>query len=426
MSNSTYHQLRRRSAPGWAVGGHRVLAPLLVAAGLLILSPGRAAEDLLRQGNTLLQERRWQEAERFFQEAVGRDPSSGDARHGLGSARAALGHQALREGNWIEARRKTEEAIQVYPDDPAFHLLLAMILYRQGDYSYSRFSVRRALALDPEEPQALELLGDLLYQEGYLDLAVPEWERALTRSPSPDRLRAKMEKARAERAVEDSYHRNLSRHFIIQYDGPVSAWVGQVVLDHLEEAFDDLRRELGTAPQGDITVILYGHQVFHRVTGSPFWVGGRFDGKIRVPVGGIATKEEAQGLVPILRHELSHAFSRSMVPRGLPLWLEEGMAEYFEGVTADMAAGVARGRAQGFPGLEALNHLLRDPGGDIGQAYAAAGVAFWTLVERHGWHRIRRILERMGEGAGFPEALVKETGVDLEEFQEAWRSRMRQ
>jgi len=78
-------------------------------------------------------------------------------------------------------------------------------------------------------------------------------------------------------------------------------------------------------------VLLYAKTAFKTVTQAPEWAGGLYDGKIRIPVGGLTTAEEAVGLQSVLVHEMTHAFLFRMAPVGLPLWFNEGLATAFQG-----------------------------------------------------------------------------------------------
>ena len=61
----------------------------------------------------------------------------------------------------------------------------------------------------------------------------------------------------------------------------------------------------------------------------PAWSAGAFDGKIRVPVQGVS--QNIDQFDQILVHELTHAMIYAVAPRGVPAWLHEGLAGYFEG-----------------------------------------------------------------------------------------------
>ena len=53
-------------------------------------------------------------------------------------------------------------------------------------------------------------------------------------------------------------------------------------------------RGLSYYPDHEIQVILYSGQQFQEVTDAPGWSGGIYDGKIRIPIGGI--EQETPGL----------------------------------------------------------------------------------------------------------------------------------
>ena len=48
-----------------------------------------------------------------------------------------------------------------------------------------------------------------------------------------------------------------------------------------------------------------------------------------IPAAGAA--QSPQLFERVLVHELTHAMIASLAPRGIPAWLHEGLAQYFEG-----------------------------------------------------------------------------------------------
>ena len=79
--------------------------------------------------------------------------------------------------------------------------------------------------------------------------------------------------------------------------------------------------------------------------------GGLYDGRIRVPAAGAA--QSPQLFERVLAHELTHAMIANLAPRGIPAWLHEGLAQYFEG---DDPA-VARRRLKAVGLVIPLRHL---------------------------------------------------------------------
>jgi len=360
-----------------------------------------------------------------FEEAVALDPGFEAARRNLAVALARLGEEKMRAGNFDDARSHLERAVALAPKEATLHLLLGVLHTRRGDFFAARLSIDRALELAPETAAAREVSGDLYYQDGAIERARAEWERALAAAGAQTQsLRAKLDRAGREASATGGFGRDVSRHFTIEYDGPVPREVARTALRLLEQAYDRLWREFGRSPQQDIPVILYSRGLFEEITRSPAWVGGTFDGKIRVPVGGLRTETDAQRLAPILSHELTHAFVRANVPGRLPLWFEEGIAEYLEGTPPEAGWRARRAAAGGFTSLDAVSVALTS-GSNVAAAYAAAGLAIEEMVRLDGFWLPSRTLEAMGAGRTFPESFRKASGMELAEFEERWRRALR-
>jgi tetratricopeptide (TPR) repeat protein len=382
------------------------------------------ASESYRSGVDLFRDGHFEEAAAKFEDALREDPSSSEPLRSLAHTLAALGQQKFRKGDLESAADYFEEAVDKWPEEEAFHFLLAVTYFRSGDYYGARRAAEEALDLEENHFGSRELLGDIYYQDGYLNRAIPEWEAALEAgAPRASQLREKIARAEKESDAESGFGRDVSVHFTLQYDEPVPRNMVRVILDYLEEAYDDIGEELGTYPSGDIPVILYSKILFTEITRNPLWVAGSFDGKIRLPVGGLSDPRAAVHLRPVLTHELAHAFIRRIAPGGLPLWFEEGLAKHFEGLTTERAEALLGGTGTSPPTtFEALTEGLRGRGGRVKSSYLAALLAVRLLIEDEGFWTVRRILEAVGRGQTFEEALRGEARLDLAEFEERWRS----
>src|SRR6185436_13331195 len=101
----------------------------------------------------------------------------------------------------------------------------------------------------------------------------------------------------------------------------------------------------------------------------PTWAGGIYDGRIRVPAAGAV--QSPQLFQRVLVHELAHAMIAKAAPRGVPTWLHEGLAQYFEG--EDPQAARRRLRAVGRDRLLPLANL---ESGFSGLGAAQAQIAY--------------------------------------------------
>ncbi len=406
-----------------AAAGVVVLLAGVAAVGFSA-TPARAVSHAAaaanEAGSALFRAGSIQEATAKFEEALALDPGFAQARHNLATALATQGQKELRDGNFNDATAHLERAIELAPAEAPFHLLLGVIFLRRGDLYEARRRVDRALDLAPDLGEAREVSGDILYQEGSLERARSEWETALaaagSRGPS---LRAKLDRVVRETDAEGGFNRDVSRHFTIQYDGPVPGEVARTALRLLEQAYDRLWRDFDRTPLHDVPVILYTRGLFDEITRSPGWVTGTYDGKIRVPVGGLVTGEDAKRLGPILSHELTHAFIRANVSARLPLWFEEGLAEHFQGRTPEAALRTLRAAGGGFDSLEAVSTALRG-GPRVGAAYAAAALTVAEMMRMDGFWLPKRVLEQMASGKPFAEAFQIASGISIAEFEERW------
>jgi tetratricopeptide (TPR) repeat protein len=405
----------------------QLLAALLLAGALLpalpatplLASEGAAAAN--EAGAALYNAGRPAEALAKFREALAIDPGFEPARGNLAAALATLGQQALQGGSLDEARTLLEEAADRAPGDAKIRFLLGMLFFGRGDLYEARQRVEQALGIDPALSIAHELAGDIHYREGALAPARREWEAALEGAgPRASAVRAKLDRAGREADAEGGFGRDVSRHFTIQYDGPVPAEVARQALRRLEEAYDRLWREFGRPPQHDIPVILYTSATFKDYNPqAPGWASGTYDGKIRIPVGGLAGGEDAR-LGPILAHELTHAFIRANVPGRLPLWFEEGLAVHFQGATAEESSRLLRSQGVAFTSLDQVSASLAGATPHIAAAYAAASLAVEELVRMDGSWLPRKILELVAEGRPFEEAFRSAAWMPLDEFEQRW------
>ena len=401
------------------------LAACALAALAASPASGVTAREANEAGTALFQAGRNEEAAARFEEALALDPGADQIRRNLAVALASVAQEELQAGRIDSARERLERAAGLAPGEAHVQLLLAVVFFRRGDLYESRQRVERALELAPGLAAARELSGDLHYQEGTLDKARREWEAALTAAgPHAGALQAKLDRLGREAPAEAGFGRDVSRHFTVQFDGPVPRDVARTALRLLEAAYDRLWREFGRPPQHDVPVILYSRELFGEVMRSPGWVAGSYDGKIRVPVGGLSGADDAERLGPILAHELTHAFIRANVPGTLPLWFEEGLAMHFQGLAGEEAAAALRGHGAGFASLAAVSAALRG-GPDVGSAYAAAALAVAEMVRLDGFWLPRRTLEEVAAGVPFPEAFRRAAGIDLAEFEERWVGRQR-
>ena len=188
------------------------------------------------------------------------------------------------------------------------------------------------------------------------------------------------------------------------------------VSDMLEAIYWQVGGALGAYPKDILTVVLYSKEQFRDVTQSPSWAGGLYDGRIRVPVAGRIDEKE---LRRVLTHELTHAVVYSLAPRGVPQWLNEGLAILMErGGVPPPAAPAGRPRRRSRP-LEGSFEKLSPE--DARTAYATSAAAAQALLDRAGPMVIDNLLTNLGNGMKFDEAFARAALMPYAEFKQTWR-----
>ncbi|PYU37772.1 MAG: hypothetical protein DMG53_27745 [Acidobacteria bacterium] len=173
-------------------------------------------------------------------------------------------------------------------------------------------------------------------------------------------------------------------------------------------------------------MILYTQDAFSDITKAPSWAGALNDGRIRVPVQGLAGVDSE--LSRVLKHELTHSFiaqkTRSAC-MGLaasctihaPAWIQEGLAQWMEGQRSREDAAVLLqiyNDNKAIP-LSRLEGSWLNMSGDTARyAYAWALANIEYIVQADGMGDIERILDRIGAGMATEAALrdVLHSGYD--------------
>ena len=149
-----------------------------------------------------------------------------------------------------------------------------------------------------------------------------------------------------------------------------------------------------------MAVVLYTNEQFTDITRSPAWSAGAYDGTIRVPMRGAL--ETIGELDRVLAHELVHALVRTLAPRGVPTWLNEGLATALETQSVSWARVrlIAAGRSGSVKDLlRATRSFGQLDGLNAQAAYAASAVAVSRLLEEAGGVALANLLRDLGEGA---------------------------
>ena len=343
---------------------------------------------------------------------------------------AALGHHLaanfeLSRGDMEHALSDARTALNYAPEEPALLLNVGYLLLRRSEFKESLEYLERARRFAPDNPDVPKLEGWAYYGLNKIAQAVAEWKRAQALRPDKE-VQLALDRALADKQEEESYRENESSHFKLRYSGAAAPALAREVLRTLERHFSAIESELNFTPPEPIGVILYTQDAFSDITKAPSWAGALNDGRIRVPVQGLAGVDSE--LSRVLKHELTHSFiaqkTRSAC-MGLaasctihaPAWIQEGLAQWMEGQRSREDAAVLLqiyNDNKAIP-LSRLEGSWLNMSGDTARyAYAWALANIEYIVQADGMGDIERILDRIGAGMATETALrdVLHSGYD--------------
>jgi len=313
-------------------------------------------------------------------------------------------------------RRKTgdlEGAVDDYESALARAPAHRIAIYELGWTELGRGRPARALdlaetglAAHPGDAWLLSLRGELFHRDSRLRDALEDLSRAAALRPDDSALRSRLEKVRRDLAAEHDYDRALSQHFVLRFDGERDETLGKALFDALEAAWNELTDELSTYPLEPVTVILYSREQFADATGSGREVAGLFDGKIRLPIGGLSSVTPR--VERVLRHELTHALLHVKGSGRVPRWLHEGLAQRLEPRSPDTVRASLAREAEGELDLEPFTY--------------AKSLSFVSFLDaRQSRARVLWLVELLAAHTSEADAFERAFGASREALVEEWR-----
>ncbi|MBZ0157285.1 MAG: hypothetical protein K8I29_13875 [Alphaproteobacteria bacterium] len=250
------------------------------------------------------------------------------------------------------------------------------------------------------------------YRKGNIEKSLFHAERGLSLRGDPE-LQTLYDRIRKEQSVHRGFVDESTLHFKIVFDGHEHGGVSRKILGILEDAYRQVGHDLNHYPDELVTVVLYTNRDFHDITQAPEWAGGFYDGRIKVPVKGIEGKEEE--VRRVLFHEYVHAMVHSIVGgnvRSLPLWINEGLAEYYSA-----RHGRKIGQVVPLTSLDRSFAWLNERA-DIAYLESYSAVAY--LMDTHRAYRMKDFLFSYAKGHDINKAFAEAFSITYNEFIATW------
>ena len=319
---------------------------------------------------------------------------------------------------WGAAEERLDQYLQFEPESFEAGLLKASIYVKKGAYKQAETILLQLGVRNPDSAELNYLLGMTYYLQDKNEAASRYLKMALASEfrPDVDQLLKKIEN---ENRTENEYKQSNSLHFVVRYEGTDSNRVlYEDILKSLEQSYQDLEQSLNYSPKETLVVVLYPNEVFQDVTKSPGWVGALNDGKIRFPIKGLSRVDPS--VQRILKHELTHSFIRTKAGGNCPLWLNEGLAQYFSGDSSHQFRQVAKQALiqQKLPLLSQLHGtFLGLSANQAAWAYQQSLLATEYLIETYGLSTLGKLLEVTNATGSFETALsqvLRHTYLEME------------
>jgi tetratricopeptide (TPR) repeat protein len=331
----------------------------------------------------------------------------------------------LKQKRYEEAAAQFEYAEELFPDDPQAAFLRGNAVYQLKQYDLARTELEKSRNLGGDSVDVLFFLGKVFYDTEDIREAVTLWELAAQKDPENKTLQELLAKAKRELSVDAGMGKGQSSRFILSYDSGIKSDAADKVLDVLEDAYNQVGRDFGAYPESRVPVILYTGKDYREITGSPGWSGGQYDGKIRLPVGGMT--EVTPVVRSVLFHEYTHVVVRELTKGNCPVWLNEGLAEIEGRREFDPPLTALKQAATG-NALLSLSSLTGSfaslQGKSVDLAYQQSYSLVRYMTSTYGWHTIKELLTALGEGATFDTAAARAyrgAGRTFPEIAAEWR-----
>ena len=300
------------------------------------------------------------------------------------------------------------------PQEPTLLLGAGVAAHLLGQPESARRLLIDALNTTPPSPPHRCCSGNCLYRANDLPEAIQVYEQAQAHAPQIRSCSRGSRRGAGSRACTTPSRESWATTSPVLFEGPAEAELAAKAVEVLEAAYWRIGSALYTYPTGVLTVVLYTREQFRDITRAPEWAGGAYDGRIRMPVQG-ALKNPRE-FERVLAHEFTHALVRSLAPRDVPQWLDEGLAVNFEG--SALAPHLERvRRAESRHELTTLERSFAGMDGAAATlAYSQSAAAVKRLLDEAGAAAIVGILTDLGRGLPFAEAFERNANISYAEF----------
>lgn len=396
-----------------------------------VRKPAPGAEprvELLRsEGIRRYQAREYAQALRAFEEALAaaQGPEAAELKDLVARTRSALGLELLNAGELRQAGTFFREALRDSSDAYA-HFGLGFIHFLKLEDAVALEHLETAARLDAASSATQKLLGLIDYRRGRTAEALGRMEKALRLDPKDREAATLKERWTLELSAVSGFREFRRGAAVVRAEPGFAEARVEEVFDRLDRA----RREIGEALQAELAetlvIVLFSPDTFHRATKSYHWVGGLYDGQVKLvhPAGDPPAPGDAEAFDEAIRHEMAHVFVRRLCAE-CPVWLNEGIAQHFErpGRGAEVAAMVRDGARARIRFEDVPARLWEVDDEAFARQTYLQGLGFVEfLIERFLEFRLGLLLRAIREEGSLKKGFETVYGLSLEQAEAEWWS----
>lgn len=353
---------------------------------------------------------RHQEALEALQRCEAVAPLSAEARDRRRRSHLEIGFAKAGAGDPWSARQHADAVLQSHPDDSVALLLRGYGWAMEGALPKAAQALEQLVAKHPGYREVYPILVQCAFRSGNASDA-RRWIVALA-ALDPDH--PEIDAMREQAGQLENGRGAFSSRLRVVCDGSCPLGTEREILEVAERAWGSLSRDLGRAPASPVSIRLGSSDAM-----PTEWAAALFDGQVRLPMNLAADPDRRY---PILLHELAHAFLLDLSGGRIPLWMNEGLAQWLSGDRPDQ-----RPEAKTATWLDELpnrRQFIDLPGEDARLAYWYSLAVTAELMTLHGSTAVVRYLELLAGGAPEAECFQNTFGRSYRSLSERIRARM--
>ena len=175
----------------------------------------------------------------------------------------------------------------------------------------------------------------------------------------------------------------------------------RILENKTKESHKKFERLFGQLPSFKTTVRLMSEGDFFEHTGAPPWTNAMYyRGEIIIPISN-SSEIDYQNMFRSLRHEYSHAVTNALSKGRCPGWLDEGIAQWSEGIVNPALEPALHDWLENNPPLDLAalrGGFTKLDTGMVPAAYAQSLFASTTLIKSFGFKQVRLYFDNLAQG----------------------------